>query len=290
MGTLREPDLIVNADGSVYHLCMRPEELADIVVLAGDPKRVGDVARFFEQTERSGSNREFVFTTGRFHGTRITALSTGIGTDNIDIVLHELEALANYDLKTRTPLPCRRRLKLIRIGTSGAIQPDVPLNSSVLSTRAVGLDNLIYYYHDWERVTDAEPAEEFIRQTGWSIPYVRPYMVGSSPGLAELFQAGVVKGMTLTAPGFYGPQGRSLTAAIADPGLIAKLSGFSFRGERILNFEMESSALYGLAALMGHDAVTLCAIIANRALGTFNANHQQVINDLIGKVLETVTC
>jgi len=288
MPSLAEPDLIINADGSVYHLCLKPENLADTVIVVGDPGRVREISEHFSNIEYTSSNREFNTCTGYYKGKRITALSTGIGTDNCDIVMHELDALANFELKTRVMKPVHRSLTIIRIGTSGSIQPDVPVNSFCLSTHAVGLDNLLYFYKGAMDVIDRGLTEAFATRVPWPENLSKPYFVEGSKRLIETFRPYAVAGITVTAPGFYGPQGRFLKLPLTDPDMISKLRGFSHDGHRIVNFEMETSALYGLGALMGHDMVTICALIANRATGQYNPDHKMVVNDLITMVLDHI--
>ncbi len=289
MKPLAEPDLIVNADGSVYHLCMKPENLADTVIVVGDPQRVAEISDHFTHIDHHRSNREFISVTGNYKGQRITALSTGIGTDNCDIVMHELDILANFDLVTRVKKEVNRSLTIIRIGTSGSIQPDVPVNCFGLSTHALGLDNLMYFYRDSERIFDRELNEAFAKHTSWPDHLSRPYFVKGADRLIDKFRAHATAGITVTAPGFYGPQGRFLRLPLADPGMIEKLRTFDHQGLRIINFEMETSALYGLGALMGHEMVTLCALIANRATGAYIPDHKRLIADLIKLVLDTIT-
>ena len=289
MPLLAEPDLMVNTDGSVYHLCLKPDDLADTVIVVGDPGRVHEISDHFSAVDHSSSNREFNSCTGYYKGKRITALSTGIGTDNCDIVMHELDALANFDLATRVKKPVHRSLNIIRIGTSGSIQPDVPVNSFCLSTHAVGLDNLLYFYKGAPGVIDRELTEAFAGHAPWPADLSKPYFVKGSGMLIEKFRPYTIAGITVTAPGFYGPQGRFLRLPLADPGMISKLQTFRHDGHRIVNFEMETSALYGLGALMGHEMVTICALIANRATGHYNPDHKLVVNDLIALVLDHIT-
>ncbi|MBN1199594.1 MAG: nucleoside phosphorylase [Bacteroidales bacterium] len=289
MARLAEPDLIVNADGSIYHLNLRPDQLADTILIMGDPGRVAEVSGFFDRIECRVSNREFIAHTGIYKGIRITALSTGIGTDNIDIVMQELDALANYDLATRLPKAERKALTIIRLGTSGAIQPDIPLNSFSLSTYAMGLDNLIYFYRDYRKVIDQELSAHFARHSNWNSQLTLPYFVKGSEKLIRQFSKGTLQGITVTAPGFYGPQGRGLQLALTDPEMIDNLQRFRYHGSRITNFEMETSALYGLGALMDHETITVCALVANRATGEYNPNHGPVIRKLINQVLEQLT-
>jgi uridine phosphorylase len=289
MPLLAEPDLIINADGSVYHLCMRPENLADTVIVVGDPQRVHEISDHFTGKDHSASNREFISHTGYYKGKRITALSTGIGTDNCDIVMHELDALANFDLKTRIQKPVHRSLSIIRIGTSGSIQPDVPVNSFGLSTHAVGLDNLLHFYKDTPLIIDKEMTEAFAAHAAWPKDLSKPYFIKGSDRLIDKFRSFAVAGITATAPGFYGPQGRFLRLPLSDPQMLSKLQSFRYNGNRIVNFEMETSALYGLGALMGHEMVTICALIANRATGDYNPDHKLVVKDLIKLVLNTIS-
>ena len=289
MPILAEPDLIVNQDGSVYHLCMKPADLADTVIVVGDPGRVHEISDHFSSIDHSASNREFNSCTGYYNGKRITALSTGIGTDNCDIVMHELDALANFDLATRIQNPVLRSLSVIRIGTSGSIQPDVPVNSFCLSTHAVGLDNLLHFYRGTPGIIDKELTEAFAAHAAWPKDLSKPYFVKGSSHLIEIFRPFTVAGITVTAPGFYGPQGRFLRLPLTDPDMIKKLQSFTCGHRRIVNFEMETSALYGLGALMGHEMVTICALIANRATGQYNADHKTVVNNLIAMVLEQIT-
>ncbi|MFZ4520139.1 MAG: nucleoside phosphorylase [Bacteroidales bacterium] len=289
MPLLAEPDLIVNADGSVYHICMKPEDLADTVIVVGDPQRVHEISDHFTAIDHRASNREFISQTGYYNGKRITALSTGIGTDNCDIVMHELDALANFDLKTRTQKPSLRSLSIVRIGTSGSIQADVPVNSFGLSTHAMGLDNLLHFYKGSADVIDKEMTAAFMEHASWPVDLSTPYFIKGSDRLINLFRPFSVPGITATAPGFYGPQGRFLRLPLTDPDMIKKLQSFRFREHRIVNFEMETSALYGLGALMGHEMVTICTLIANRATGDYNPDHKMVVNSLIALVLDTIT-
>ena len=289
MSILAEPDLIINADGSVYHICMKPEDLADTVIVVGDPQRVHEISDHFTGIDHRASNREFVSQTGYYQGKRITALSTGIGTDNCDIVMHELDALANFDLKTRIQKPVQRSLSIVRIGTSGSIQADVPVNSYCISTHAVGLDNLLHFYKGTPDVIDKEMTEAFAAHAPWPIDLSKPYFIKGSDRLISLFSSFTVPGITATAPGFYGPQGRFLRLPLTDPDMIKKLQSFRYLEHRIVNFEMETSALYGLGALMGHEMVTVCTLIANRATGDYNPDHKTVVNSLIALVLDLIT-
>ena len=288
MQTILNTDLLVNSDGSIYHLCLQPDQIADTILIVGDPARVEEISWYFDKVEFTIKNREFVTRTGYVKGKRITVLSTGIGTDNIDIVLHELDALVNIDLKRREVNNTLRSLEIIRIGTSGAIQPDIPVNSFSLSTYGMGLDNLLRFYMA-DNLLDKNLENAFISQTGWSIENVRPYFVKGCKTLIEKFRNGMTLGITATAPGFYGPQGRFLRLDLVDQNMITKLRKFEYHGERIINFEMETSALYGLGALLGHKVVTVCALIANRFDHTFSVDHKPVIKNLIELALERIT-
>lgn len=289
MPFLAEPDLILNADGSVYHLCMKPGDLSDTVIVVGDPQRVHEISDHFTGIDHRASNREFISRTGYYNGKRITALSTGIGTDNCDIVMHELDALANFDLKTRIQKPVQRSLSIVRIGTSGSIQADVPMNSFGLSTHAIGLDNLLHFYKGTPAIIDKEMTEAFVAHASWPEDLSKPYFVKGSDRLIDLFRPYSVAGITATAPGFYGPQGRFLRLPLTDPDMLLKLQSFRYKGHRIVNFEMETSALYGLGALMGHEMVTICTLIANRATGDYNPDHKKVVMELITLVLNKLT-
>jgi len=280
-------DLLINPDGSIYHVNLKPEHLADTVILVGDPDRVPEISWYFDKVEYVNRNREFIAHTGWFRGKRITALSTGIGTDNIDIVLQELDALANINFSRREINPVHKTLDIIRLGTSGAIHPDIPVNSFALSTYGMGLDNLLYFY-DHNSIEEKEMSEAFIEQSGWNIENVRPYFIKGSEGLAKKFTEGVISGITVTAPGFYGPQGRKLRIDLADPAMMTRLQRFRFKDERIINFEMETSALYALGSLLGHNVLTVCALIANRATQSYCVDHKPVIKRLVELVLESI--
>jgi uridine phosphorylase len=278
-------DLLINPDGTIYHLNLRPDQLADTVLIVGDPERVSLISGYFDKVESVVQNREFTTHTGRVGGKRITALSTGIGTDNIDIVLHELDALANIDLGTRQIRPVLRKLDIIRIGTSGVIQPDVPIDTFSISTHGIGFDNLLRFYLTGN-VIDEEMTDAFMDQCSWKIDHVRPYIVKATGSLLDKFSEVETRGMTVTAPGFYGPQGRKLRLDLFDREMISRLQRFNYHGNRILNFEMETSALYGLGTLLGHNVLTLCALVANRANNTYSKDHKPVIKRVVEMVLE----
>ena len=282
-------ELIINKDGSVFHLHLQPAQLADRVILVGDPGRVPVVASRFDEQECEVCSREFHSITGRYKGKRITVVSHGIGTDNIDIVLNELDALANIDFNTRTIKPDFRQLTLVRIGTSGGLQPYTPIGTYVAAERSIGFDGVLYFYKDNERVRDMRFEEELSRQLEWKIPNIRPYVVSANASLIEqICGDDIQKGVTIAANGFYGPQGRELRLGLEDPQLNKKIEAFEWEKYRITNFEMESSSLSGLAALMGHRAMTVCGIIAGRVAENMNTDYQEIIKSLIEKVLDRI--
>ncbi len=264
MRTIPSSELIINDDGSIFHLHLRPEQLADTVILVGDPGRVELVASHFDERECSVSNREFNTVTGSYKGKRMTVLSTGIGIGNIDISVTELDALANIDFATRQEKAVKRRLTLVRLGTSGAIQPDIKVGEVVFSRTSLGFDGLLNYYAGRDSVCDLALEEAFVRHTGWNPQLPAPYFIDADKELFDHFKDVTREGITIAAPGFYAPQGRWVRLQPQDPMLNQKIEQFEFEGRRITNFEMEGSALAGLAALMGHRAATICTIIAQR--------------------------
>ncbi|MBQ8423869.1 MAG: nucleoside phosphorylase [Coprobacter sp.] len=282
-------ELIINADGSVFHLHLRPEQLADKVILVGDPARVDMVASYFDSKECDVSNREFHTITGMYAGKRITVVSHGIGTDNIDIVLNELDALANIDFTTRTERPSLRRLTLVRIGTSGGLQPHVPIGTYVVAEKSIGFDGVINFYAGRDAVCDLAFEQAFCEAVGWRRQWAAPYVVDADAELVARIDTGdMVRGVTISANGFYGPQGRELRVPLADPDLNRKIETFAHDGRVVTNYEMESSALAGLARLMGHRAMTVCCIIANRLAGEANVGYKGSIEGLIEKVLQRI--
>ena len=285
-----ESELIINDDGSAFHIHLKPEELADKVILVGDPGRVDMVGEFLEEKEFRHASREFVSITGKYRGSRITVLSTGIGTDNIDIVLTELDSLANVDFKTREVRPDHRRLTILRIGTSGAIQPDIPLGSFIFSEISVGCDGLLNWYADRDKVNIPEMEEAFKKHTHWDSRLSSPYFVKAGQRLIDAFRDCTVKGVTISAQGFYGPQGRVVRLPLAMPNMLETFESFRFGEYRITNFEMESSAVAGLAAHLGHEAGTVCCAIANRYLKDSNTNYKPRVRQLVelalGKMAE----
>ena len=285
-----ESELIINDDGSAFHIHLKPEELADKVILVGDPGRVDMVGEFLEEKEFRHASREFVSITGKYKGSRITVLSTGIGTDNIDIVLTELDSLANVDFKTREVRPDHRRLTILRIGTTGAIQPDIPLGSFIFSEVSVGCDGLLNWYADIDKVNIPEMEEAFKKHTHWDSRLSSPYFVKAGQRLIDAFRDCTVKGVTIPAQGFYGPQGRVVRLPLAMPDMLETFESFRFGEYRITNFEMESSAVAGLAAHLGHEAGTVCCAIANRYLKDSNTNYKPRVRQLVelalGKMAE----
>nr|NQU94165.1 nucleoside phosphorylase [Bacteroidota bacterium] len=284
MKRIKESELIINREGTIYHLNLKPGDVAENVILVGDPGRVPKVSKYFDEVIKISQNREIVAHTGKYNGRNISVISTGMGTDNIDIVMNELDALVNIDFDTRQIKRNLTRLNIVRLGTSGAIQTDIPINTCAVSSHGLGMDGLLKFYASQD-VIHPDLSEEFIRQTQWhpDLPY--PYFVECSKELFEKIGVGLISGITATAPGFYGPQGRVLRIALNHPGLMNEMQKFHFNGHRIINFEMETSALYGLGKLLGHNTLTVCAVIANRALNTYSGDHNQVIDDLIKLVL-----
>ncbi len=286
-------ELILNDDGSVFHLHLKPGQLADRVILVGDPGRVPIVAAHFDEHYCETANREFRAITGRYAGKEITVLSTGIGCDNIDIVLNELDALANIDFAARREFPSRtpRQLTIVRIGTCGGLQPDTPVGTFICSAKSIGFDGLLNFYAGRDRVCDLETEKEFVRHAQWNPRFCAPYVACADPSLVDRLNAAgdLERGITISCPGFYGPQGRELRIPLAEPGLNRRIESFrSKEGLRVLNFEMESSAVAGLSALLGHKAATVCMVIANRRAKEANANYQNAMDQLIRLVLERI--
>ncbi|MBE6246910.1 MAG: phosphorylase [Bacteroidales bacterium] len=279
-------ELIINSDGSVFHLHLKPEELADTVILVGDPGRVELVSSFFDRVEVRKASREFVSATGTYKGTRMTVLSTGIGCDNLDIVMTELDALVNIDFSSRQVKKNLRSLRILRIGTSGAIQPDIPVGSYVFSHISVGADGLMNWYAGRDEVSYKEMEEAFVAATGWDSHLPAPYFIRASQELIDLFADVTVKGVTISAPGFYGPQGRVLRLPLAMPDMMEKFEQFRFGDYRITNFEMEGSALAGMARKLGHRGGTVCCIIANRYHKGAEPDYKQLVEKLVVLALD----
>ena len=282
-------ELIINADGSVFHIHLKPEELADTVIMVGDPGRVDMIAEYLTDIEFRHAAREFVSVTGRYNSRRITVLSHGIGPDNIDIVMTELDALANIDFATREVKPEHRTLKILRIGTSGALHADIPLGSYVLSHISVGFDGVMNWYGNREKVTDPAVEEAFKRHMRWDPTLPSPYFVKASDEIIRLFADCTLKGVTISAPGFYGPQGRVVRIPLAMPDMLENIESFRFGEYRITNFEMESAPLAGLARHLGHEACTVCCAIANRYLQSSNPDYKPQIRGLVELALDRMT-
>ena len=284
-----ESELIINGDGSIFHLHLKPEQLADKVILVGDPGRVSLVASHFESKECDIESREFHTITGIYHGKRISVVSTGIGCDNIDIVLNELDALANVDFQTRTEKEQLRELTLVRIGTCGGLQEYTPVGTFIASEKSIGFDGLLNFYSGRNDVCDLPFEEAFKQHMQWNPQLCAPYVIDADKETLERIAGNeMVKGVTIACGGFFGPQGRELRIPLADPKQNEKVESFEYNGYRITNFEMESSALAGLARLMGHKAMTCCMVIANRRAKNVNANYKNSIDELIKLVLERI--
>ncbi len=284
----KESELILNPNGSVYHIQLRPEHIAPTVIVVGDQHRVESISKYFDQVEFKTQSREFVTHTGRLGKNRITVLSTGIGTDNIDIVVNELDAAVNIDLEKRIPKDNHTSLNIIRLGTSGALQADIDVDSFVASAYGLGMDGLLNFYRYDEKIAEPAISEAFIKHTSWhnTLPY--PYMVKASEKLLRQFAKGLVQGITATASGFYGPQGRELRIPLAFPELNERVESFNYLGTRITNFEMETSAIYGLGKILGHNTLTICAIIANRVNRTYSKDYKLAVEKLIKYVLDKI--
>ena len=287
--TIQSSELIINDDGSIFHLHLRPEQIADTVILVGDPGRVEMVASFFDTRECEVSNREFNTVTGTYKGKRISVLSTGIGIGNIDISVTELDALANIDFATRQEREQKRRLNLVRLGTSGAIQADIKVGEFIFSRTSVGFDGLLSYYKGRNDVCDLDMEQAFMKHTGWNEQLPKPYFIDADKELLELFRDTTREGITIAAPGFYAPQGRWVRLEPADVHLNEKIESFEYEGRRITNFEMESSALAGMAALMGHRAATICTIIAQRIAKDACTDYKPYVREMIRMALDKLS-
>jgi len=282
-------ELIINSDGSIFHLHLKPEQLADNVILVGDPGRVAMVASYFDTQECSVSSREFNTITGTYKGKRISVISTGIGTDNIDIVMNELDALSNIDLETRTEKPDFRQLTIIRIGTSGGMQADIPLGCFLISEKSIGFDGMLNFYAGRDSVSDLKFEESMKKHLQWNPQLAAPYVVDADEELVNrIGKDDMLRGVTISANGFYGPQGRVLRINLADMQLNDKIESFRYGKYKITNYEMEGSAIAGLAKLMGHKAMTVCCIIANRRVEAANTDYKTDIEKLVKTVLERI--
>jgi len=287
--TIKESELIINPDGSIYHLNILPEDLATTIITVGDPDRVSSITKHFDTIEVSKQKREFKTETGIYKGKRITVISTGIGTDNIDIVFNELDALVNIDFKTRTIKPEHTSLEIIRIGTSGSILESIAIDSFLLSELAIGFDSLLHFY-DSKHVQNTTLSKALMEQTNWAKEKSDPYVVSYDKSLGSKFKSDkVINGFTATNVGFYGPQSRVLRLDLQDNKLNDKLADFNFEGKQITNLEMETAGIYGLSKLLGHKAISMNAILANRATGEFSENPNKLVDDLIVYCLEKLT-
>jgi len=286
---IQPSELIINPDGSIYHLHLRPEQISDTIILVGDPGRVEMVSSFFSKIEYKISNREFVTHTGFFNKKRISVLSTGIGTDNIDIVVNELDALVNIDLKKREIKNNLSSLTLVRLGTSGSLQRDILVDSFLVSQSSIGFDGLLNYYKYRNTISNLLFEKSFTKFVNWSPLLPKPYVVDCCPDLLAKLGAGFKKGVTISASGFYGPQGRVLRLPVADAEINDKIEKFSFENRQITNYEMESSALYGLSKLLGHHALTICVIIANRVSKTYSKDYKPIVKKLAEHTLQKLT-
>ncbi|MFD2528574.1 nucleoside phosphorylase [Polaribacter marinaquae] len=279
--SIQQSELILNADGSIYHLNLKPENIANDIIFVGDQDRVDKITDRFDSIEFTTQKREFKTTTGVYKGKRMSVISTGIGPDNIDIVLNELDALVNIDLKTRKPKNQLTALNIVRIGTSGSLQKDIPVDSFLMSSFGLDLNGMLHSYQI-DEISNPEIENAFIEHTNWSTKKSNPLLVKNSSSLEEKLSSDkIFKGITATAGGFYGPQGRVLRLALQDEKINSKIDSFNFNGNRITNLEMETSAIYGLSKLLGHNAVSMNAIIANRANGTFSEDYKKVVENLI---------
>ncbi len=286
MKQIGESELIINNDGSIFHLHLTPDQIAENIILVGDPGRVALISAHFDKIEHKVQNREFITHTGYYKGKRFSALATGIGTDNIDIVLNELDALVNIDLKTRTPKETHKSLNLVRIGTSGGLQEDMDVDSFLMSETAIGFDGLLNFYQGRDEVCRADIEAEFVKHMSWNPRIAAPYFVDASKEIMDKLGTDIRRGLTISAPGFYGPQGRQLRLEIQDPDINDKIRSFRFDKKCITNYEMESSALFGLSALLGHKAATVCVIIANRYAKQYSKDYHPAIKNLIEIVLD----
>ena len=286
---IAESELIINSDGSIFHLHIRPEQLARNVILVGDPGRVAMFKPYFQTLECEGASREFVWATGVYNNSRITVLSTGIGTDNIDIVMTELDALANIDFATREVKPEHTTLNVVRLGTCGALQPEIPLGAFILSHISIGFDGLMNWYANREEVTNVDMEQAFMKHMNWPKDLPTPYFVSASQKLIDLFADSTVRGMTISSPGFYGPQGRVVRQGLAMPNMLEDIESFRYEDRKITNFEKEGSAIAGIAGHLGHEAITVCCAIAHRYLKDANTDYKPRVAQLVKLVLDKIS-
>lgn len=287
---IQSSELIINSDGSCFHLHIKPEQLADKVIMCGDPGRVDMIASFFDSKECEVSSREFHTITGTYQGKRITALSHGIGPDNIDIVMNELDALKNIDFETREVKPEHHALEIVRVGTCGGLQPFVPCGSYILSRKSIGFDGVLNWYADRDKISDLAFEQALVETIHYPKKAAAPYVVSADEQLCDRLasQGGFVDGVTISAVGFYGPQGRELRLPIASPGINQRIEAFSYQGQQITNYEMESAPLAGFARLLGHHATTVCLVVANRVAGNSNTGYKGEMPELIKLVLDRI--
>ena len=288
MVRIAESELIINSRGAIYHLDVRPEELATTVITVGDPQRVKEVSKHFDSIEYKAKHREFVTHTGTIGNKSLSVVSTGIGPDNVDIVVNELDALVNIDFESRMVKPDLTRLTIIRLGTSGALQEDIPVDSIVASTHGLGIDNLLNYYKHDNNDEEMQIIQQFVAHTQISSNFSHPYISSAASGILKHFVSGFYHGITITCPGFYGPQGRVLRLGLTNPDLIDRLTEFRFGQHRITNFEMETSAIYGLGKLLGHQCLSLSTIVANRIKKEFSKDGNAAVEKMIEKSLEII--
>ena len=287
--SIESSEMIINDDGSIFHLHLRPEQLRDNIIVVGDPARVDMVASFFDSIDYDVSSREFHTIAGTYGGNHIMCLSHGIGGDNIDIVMNELDALANIDFSTRQIKDSFRQLTVVRVGTSGGLQPDLPVGTFVIAQKGIGFDGVINFYADRNKVCDLDFEHNFCATVGWNPLWAKPYVVDADPELVErIGRDDMKRGCTISANGFYGPQGRQLRLQLADPQINSKIEAFRYKDYRITNYEMESAALQGLGKMFGHKTMTVCAIIANRLAGNATSNYKSPIKDLVQMVLDRI--
>ena len=286
---IAESELMLNERGAVYHLNLLPEEIASIVITVGDPDRVPAVSKYFDEIDFRQQHREFVTHTGRLGDKKISVVSTGIGTDNIDIVLHELDALVNIDLSKRTVNPQLQSINIIRVGTCGSLQQEAPPDSFVVSTHGLGIDNLLNFYVHTNNEEEKNILQHFIAHTQLTGRFAQPYISLASSSLLKHFVDGFHHGITITCPGFYGPQGRVLRLGLSNPDMIDRLTAFQFGNHRIINFEMETAGIYGLGKLLGHNCLSISTVVANRISKTFSKNAAKAVENLIEKTLEIIS-
>ncbi len=287
--TIPPSELVLNPDNSIYHLKLHPEQLAYDIIVVGDPNRVKTISNYFDTIEHKVENREIITHTGMLNGKKLTVLSTGMGTDNIDIVLNELDALVNIDLENRTIKPEKTSLNIVRIGTSGALQKDIPVDAFVVSKYGLGMDGLMNYYEFEQNKKEAELLNQFYKQTNYSKTFAQPYFVKASENLFNTLSKGNISGITATASGFYGPQGRTLRIPLKEKNINEKLNSFNYNNLQIVNFEMETAAIYGLSRALGHNACTICTVVANRFSNEFSSNYKSSVKKLIEQTLERLT-